>query len=275
LAASLFPLLLLVQLALMWHDPRIASDMVTQDLPANRQLNELLARTNGPIISEDMGPLVLGGRVVVYYSFLYSSLARSGQWDQAWELNGLRDGEFPLVILDHGTREDVDHYARFTREFVSALDHYYERAETIGKYEVYRPDPLQHARSADFGGDIGMIGWSIVSPPDQPGALQVQIVWQAEQAMTRRFTAFVHLENADGSKIAQDDHEPHVGDYPTTHWAPNEMVRETYTLNATGGLTPGPKSIRVGWYDTVTHDRLPVPGSQDDTVLLTTVDSTQ
>ncbi len=266
------PLVLLFQLALMWqnHDPHIAADLVAQDLPANQQLSALLERTPGTIISEDMGALVTSGKPVAYYTFQYGSLARSGKWDQHWELDGLRDHTFPLVILEHGTREDVDHYRRFTREFVSTLDRYYAVTQTIGKYQVYKPAPPLNLQHADFGGAIALVGWSTSRGSLQPGALQVSMVWQAERAMNQRYTTFVHLEKLNGDKVAQDDHEPHGGDYPTTRWASDEMVRETYSLNVPDNLSPGKYVLLAGWYDAETGDRLPVPGSTDNTVVLTT-----
>ncbi len=266
------PVLLVLQLLLYArdHDPRIAASLVAQDYPANQQLAALLARTNGIIISEDMGALVTSGKEVAYYTFQYSSLARSGKWDQSWELNGLRAGMFPLVILERGTREDVDHYRRFTREFVSSLDRYYARTQAIGKYEIYTPVPLAHLQPADFGDAITMIGWSSQPETLIPGTMKLEVVWQAKRAMTRRYTTFVHLEKANGDKVTQDDHEPHGGLYPTTRWASGEMVREIYTLNVQGNLAAGQYVLKVGWYDVETGERLAVQGSADDAAVIAT-----
>ncbi len=272
LVASAFrlalPLLLLAQLALMWADPRIALDLMARDFPANQALDALLRKTQGIVISEDMGSLATSGKGVAYYTFQYSSLARSGKWDQRWELDGLRDGLFPLVILEQGTREDVDHYRRFTREFVSALDRYYGRVQTIGKFEIYAPAPLAHLQSASFGDNIAMVGWSVAPRSFQPAVVQVTVVWQAQSILEQRYTAFVHLVNADGSNVTQDDHEPMYGAYPTTRWAQGEMVREVYVFEMPAGLSPGRYAIRVGWYDSDSRDRLVVPGSADDSVEL-------
>ncbi len=265
---SIVPLFLLLQLALMWHDPRVAAELVARDLPANRELAAWLQRTPSPIISEDMGALVTSGKPVVYYTFQYSSLARSGKWDQRWELNGLRDGAFPLVILERGTREDVDHYRRFTREFVSALDRYYARVDTLGKYELYAPAPPLRLQAANFGDALALVGWRAQAETSKPGNLTLQVVWQARRALERRYTAFVHLEDATGAKVAQDDREPRGGVYPTTRWAVGEMVRETYTLKVPKDLPGDQYTLRVGWYDTETGERLPVVGSADDSVTL-------
>ncbi len=266
-------LLLLAQLALMWHDhdPRIALDMMAADLPANQELASLLEKTQGVVISEDMGALATSGKEVGYYTFQYSSLARSGKWDQSWELNGLRDGLFPLVVLERGTREDVDHYRRFTREFVSALDQYYGKVQSIGKYDIYSPAPLANLQSANFGDSIGMVGWSVTPLKfSEPTIAQFTIVWQAERPMEQRYTAFVHLVDEQGGKVTQDDQEPHAGLYPTTRWAPGEMVREVYVLHFPLNPPPGKYTVRVGWYDSDTKDRLAVAASPDDSVPLMT-----
>jgi hypothetical protein len=185
-------------------------------------------------------------------------LARSDKWNQSWELNGLRDGMFPLVILERGTREDVDHYRRFTREFVSALDRYYVQARDIGKYHVYIPAPALHLQSADFGGQIELVGWIIGPLSLDPEHVPVTIVWQAKQAMTHRYTAFVHLEKPNKGMIDQNDREPHNGDYPTTRWAAGEMIREMYGLNVPNSSLTDDLIFRVGWYDSETGDRLEV-----------------
>jgi hypothetical protein len=222
------------------------------------------------IVSEDMGALATSGKSVMYYTFQYSALARSGKWDQSWELRGLREGVFPLVILERGTREDVDHYRRFTREFVSALDRDYARTQIIGKYEIYTPAPLAHLQSVDFGDALALVGWSAQSETLNTDTLKLTIVWQAKRALTRRYTAFVHLEKSDGDRVTQDDREPLGGIYPTTRWAVNEMVRDVYTLNLPRDLAPGKYVVRVGWYDAETGDRLAVLGGADDALVLTT-----
>ncbi len=265
-----FVILLFIQLALFARttDPRVAADLIARDAPTNQELGVLLARTNGTIISEDMGALATHGKQVDYYTFQYSSLARAGKWNQHFELDGLRDQIFPLVILENGTRENVDHFRRFTREFVSALDRHYTLAQSIGKYRVYAPAPGLRLQSANFGDAISLMGWHTQSETLKPGTLNLTLVWQAQRAIPQNLVAFAHLERA-GEKIAQDDHAPLRGIYPTTRWAANEMVRDTFTLNVPEDLSPGMYVLRIGWYDNDTGDRLGVPDSVDDAFELT------
>jgi hypothetical protein len=176
------------------------------------------------------------------------------------------------VILEQGTREDVDRYRRFTREFVSALDRYYARTEEIGRYQVYRPAAPLQILPADFGGEVALIGWSVGPAPLQTGVLRVTLVWRAMRTINYGFTAFVHLETAGGEKVTQDDHPPHRGFYPTNRWAPGEMVREVYSLDLPPGLRAGRYILRTGWYDPESGDRLPVASSPDASVILGPVD---
>lgn len=261
------PALLLVQLALFWdqHDPRIAENLFAETRAGNENIARLIQQANGTVISEDMGLLVTNGKPVAYYTFPYSTLARAGKWDQHWEIENLRAGNFPRVILMQGTRTDVDHFGNFTRAFVSALDYAYDVAAQNARYQVYAPAPLQNlAPNAKFGGLFELAGWSLEPQTLRAGQdLNVTLVWRALQKPNARFTHFVHLEDANGGIVAQDDHEPKSATYPTTRWAQNEMVRDTFRLKIPLTLKPGEYFLRAGWYDALSQDRLSLPDGAD------------
>ena len=259
------PLLVLAQVGLMWHTPAVASEYLALTRESNEAMGPILADTPDPVASEDMGLLVTNGKVLDYCSFQYSQLARAGRWDQAWELGQLRDQTWNKVILEQGTRLDVDRYQRFTREFLSELDRNYRQAQTVGKYEVYEPDSLQHERRAEFGEELALVGWSVDAPGGLPGeglqpgdSIEVTAVWQAQQALETDYVAFAHLVDEDGQGWAGDDHQPYDGEYPTSHWGAGEMVRDTFVLTVPLDAPPGLYEVRVGWYDPVTEGRLPV-----------------
>jgi hypothetical protein len=259
------PLLVLAQVGLMWHTPSVANEYLALTRDSNEAMEPILADTPDPVASEDMGLLVTNGKALDYCSFQYSQLARAGRWDQAWELGQLRDRTWNKVILEQGTRLDVDRYQRFTREFVSELDRNYSHARTVGKYEVYEPDPLQHERRVEFGEELALVGWSVQVPPGvpdeglQPGdSIGVTVVWQAQQALETDYTAFAHLVDEDGQGWAGDDHQPCGGDYPSSDWGGGEMVRDTFVLAVPVDAPPGLYDVQVGWYDPATGMRLPV-----------------
>jgi hypothetical protein len=256
----LAPTLVLVQIGLMWHTPGVANRYMELTRRSNETMVPILAATPDPIISEDMGLLVTNDKVLDYYSFQYSQLARAGQWDQAWELGQLRDRRLSMVILERGTRLDVDRYQRFTREFLSELDRNYRHADTVGKYEIYEPDPLQHEHRVDFGDQLSLLGWSLntLSGIEPGSTFSLTVVWQAQQPLATDYTAFAHLVDKGGQGWAGDDHQPYNGLYPTSLWGAGEMVREPFTLTVPADAPPGLYGVQVGWYDPATQERLPV-----------------
>ncbi len=275
IADTVLPLLLLGQLALMWHDPSIGIRMIAEDGAANRTLAPLIARQTGMILSEDVGLLVLNGQDVPYFSFQYTQLARVGRWDQTWETESLRAALFALVVLEKGTREDPDHYQRFSRRVLSEVDRSYGLLAEVGKYRVYVPAPMQRSLDVEFGGEIALVGVRIeperesldsldVPPPNAkpvsfnpyPAGLRLSLLWQARQKITRDYKVFVHLEDAAGVRHAQRDAMPMDDLYPTSHWERDELVRDAFELALPPGLPPGRYTLRVGLYEPASGQRL-------------------
>ena len=259
--------LLLLQLGLFipQHDPRIAQRLFDETRAANERVAPLLRAASGAIISEDMGLLVTNGKPVIYYTFPYSTLARAGKWDQHWEIENLRAGKFAYVVLRQGTAADVDHFGNFTRAFLSALHYGYAVESQDALYQVYAPAPLQFFEPrATFGALFELVGWSLQPQTLRAGEeLDVTLAWRAVQKPPTRFTGFVHLEDANGGVVAQDDHEPQQGAYPTTRWAQDEMTRETFRLKIPPQLKAGEYTLRAGWYETAAQDRLSLPDGAD------------
>ncbi len=55
--------------------------------------------------------------------------------------------------------------------------------------------------------------------------------------------------------------EPLGGSYPTTGWAVGERIVEWRVPNKP--LPPGTYRVRVGWYDRLSGERLPLPNAVD------------
>ncbi len=259
--------LLLIQLGLFvpQHDPRIAQRLFDETRAANERVAPLIRAAQGDMISEDMGLLATNGKPVIYYTFPYSTLARAGKWDQRWEIENLRAGKFSLVVLRQGTATDVDHFGNFTRAFLSALHYEYDLIFQDALYQVYAPAPLQFFEPrATFGALFELVGWSVEPPTLRAGeTMKATLAWRALQKPPTRYTAFVHLEDANGGVIAQDDHEPQQGAYPTTRWAQDEITREIFRLKIPPNLPAGEYVLRAGWYETASQDRLSLPDGAD------------
>jgi len=250
LARWLTPPLVLAQVIVMWHNPAEAAGIMRADAAANEALHPVVAAAPGMVLSEDMGLLVQAGKPVVYYDFQFSQLALAGRWDQSWEVDNLRRGAFSLVIFEGDARIEVEKYGRYTRAFMSALDYGYRRAEQVGKYEVYRPAPLDRDRNVRLTGGLALVGHTLPPVDVNPGeTISLDVVWQAARPMTESYTSFLHLVDTAGQGQAKDDHQAWNGFYPTTRWVEGEMVRMTYSLTLPADLPPGLYTLRAGWYD--------------------------
>ena len=97
---------------------------------------------------------------------------------------------------------------------------------------------------ADFGGLVKLLGYTWA-----PGRLT--LCWQAEQAMLTDYTVFVHVTDASGQMLANADGQPRNGLYPTSAWAPGEVVADTRQLSVPPGA-----SIQLGLYRLDTGQRM-------------------
>lgn len=130
--------------------------------------------------------------------------------------------------------------------------------------------------NAQLGDSIRLNHARLNPPPDelQPGApLNLQLDWQAIQPIAESYTLFVHVVDAGGRLVAQQDTLPFDGQYPTWAWMPGETVTTTHTLNIPADAQ-APLHVTVGLYAYPSLERLPVVQngveSPDRLVLLTT-----
>jgi len=121
---------------------------------------------------------------------------------------------------------------------------------------------LGHAFNAQFGDAIELIGYEFEgAEPTQsfaPGAsISVVLAWRARQAQARDYTVFAHLIAPDGQLVAQSDHLPAHGTYPTSVWQAGEIVRDAFALNLPTTARAGEYTLWVGWYEYPSLKRLP------------------
>jgi hypothetical protein len=118
---------------------------------------------------------------------------------------------------------------------------------------------IQHPLSADLGGRVRLLGYSLNAGQVAPGGtLLLTLYWQALAPMEERYTVFTHLLDAGGQIQAQMDGEPQGGGLPTDRWTVGQVVQDNYALEVPAQAQPGPHLLEVGMYLLATMDRLPV-----------------
>ncbi|MEI2688548.1 MAG: glycosyltransferase family 39 protein [Anaerolineae bacterium] len=110
--------------------------------------------------------------------------------------------------------------------------------------------PFDLPSDANFDFQVQLLGARLGDEPPRAGAwLPVTVGWQAMQPMERSFTGFVHLLDAAGQIVAQDDHLPLQGQRPTDAWLAGEVVEDLYQLALPAELAAGEYWLEVGLYD--------------------------
>ncbi|MBI4789485.1 MAG: glycosyltransferase family 39 protein [Chloroflexi bacterium] len=125
---------------------------------------------------------------------------------------------------------------------------------------AYNPE---HPQRIVFGDNlIALLGYDIRDDR------QVTLYWQALSEMDRDYTVFVHVLDREGKIVAQNDHQPQDGNYPTGIWEPGENVRDDFALTIPDNAPDGTYRIMIGWYDFKTGARLPVRDAGGDAAML-------
>lgn len=121
------------------------------------------------------------------------------------------------------------------------------------RYHVV-PGAVPEETAARFGDRLWLR--SVAAAVDEQ-TLHVDLQWETETAVSRRWVAFVHVLGPDGL-VAQSDRPPAYGHWLPQWWQPGIVVQDARTLALPVPFDPAQHQIVVGLYDPATAERLPV-----------------
>lgn len=135
--------------------------------------------------------------------------------------------------------------------------------------------PLPHQMvNATLGSGIELVGADyMVEGIDVPATsaiplwinsgqtLIVRLYWRTQTALSTDLHGFVHLVDAQGRVIAQQDQAPGLDFQPSTLWLPGETVLDEYRLWIPSDTHSTVVWPRVGLYNVATGDRLQSQGA--------------
>jgi hypothetical protein len=106
-----------------------------------------------------------------------------------------------------------------------------------------------------------------------PPILDLTLYWQATAPVPADYTAFVHVLDAAGEKVAQADGPPLNGWYPSSAWAQGQIVADHRQIALPAGVDPASMQVAVGLYTPADGVRAPVVDEQgarqaDDRILV-------
>lgn len=123
-----------------------------------------------------------------------------------------------------------------------------------------------------FGDAITLTGARLPERVLRPGdKVHLAFEWLAQRPTPTDQQLFVHLDDAGGRTVAQFDGPPLDGSHGTDRWLPGERILQPVSLELPADAPAGPLTLRLGWYDYRTQQRLPVAGDDDGAVEVGTV----
>jgi uncharacterized membrane protein len=129
--------------------------------------------------------------------------------------------------------------------------------EVQGREHEYDLPTPQHLQGAQLGQSVELVGYDLADAVQAPGSpLPVTLYWHARGTPDKNYWSFVHLLDANGRIVAQDDGVPGEGRLPALGWLPGEFVPDRHTLLLPPGLPDGEYQLEVGLYDPATEQRL-------------------
>jgi hypothetical protein len=133
---------------------------------------------------------------------------------------------------------------------------------TVRVHDREHVDGLPHTAvpiQARFGPVADLSGYNPLPESLRPGQpYPVTLYWRTRGETGQSYVVFVHLLDENGRLIAQHDSVPGEGVLPTSIWVPSEIIRDTHAVALPAHVPVGRYTLRVGLYDPVSGERLPV-----------------
>ena len=171
----------------------------------------------------------------------------SGLWDYAMHQPGLTwfVTWFPPADAENWQERDLWQRASFVRETTF-------RENRALLFDLYPPAQPDQPGNWTFG-PILLEHYAIQHDPD---GVRVALEWASDEPRQFNASWFVHLIDANGQIIQQQDRPPQGGYAPTSAWQPNEAITDYLFFPLADGTSTDGWQLRIGWVDN--GERLPV-----------------
>ncbi len=117
---------------------------------------------------------------------------------------------------------------------------------------------IQNPVEANFANRMELMGYDLRLPDNLPASPEVVLYWRALSPMEISYTTFVHILDREERVIAQVDHVPGDGAFPTTGWLPGEVITDRFVMSTSLDQLASAHQVEIGVYDLDTMERLPV-----------------
>jgi len=101
-----------------------------------------------------------------------------------------------------------------------------------------------------LGDSLTLVGFDVEPEvPSSGGELQISLYWRVERELGQDYHTYLHLLDEAGQAISQSDHRPGQEFYPSSMWAPGEILLDVHVLSIPGGTKAGQVTLIAGAYE--------------------------
>jgi hypothetical protein len=120
-------------------------------------------------------------------------------------------------------------------------------------FDAPRPE---FAAAAGLGGVIRLLGCDLPASAAPGSSVGLTLHWQPQATPETSYVRFVHLLDAGGNIVAQQDGPPGGAGLPAPAWLPGEYLADRVVLSLPSELAPGAYRWVAGVYDPASGRRL-------------------
>jgi len=122
--------------------------------------------------------------------------------------------------------------------------------------EVVPPPGMQFPSDVEYANGVRLLGYDLAAlndgtegplPVESGQRLRVTLYWYPARPITDDLLVFVHVLDAAGHRLGQDDAPPVRAAYPSSAWRAGEVMADAHDLRVLPGAPPGAYRLRVGW----------------------------
>ena len=128
-------------------------------------------------------------------------------------------------------------------------------ATFVDQIRVTSPTTTEHVDFSNTeGAPIRLTGHELDPDPWRPGeSYAYELDWAAATRLQQDYQVFLHLrDSVTGAVVAQADHSPLEGWYPTSWWPVGEIVHDAGQIMLPADLPAGAYDLVAGFYDLAT-----------------------
>jgi hypothetical protein len=136
---------------------------------------------------------------------------------------------------------------------------YFVTERTVANHRALRFDLTPLTEPNQTGGwHFGAIQLKSYAISTSNDGVRISLKWATEESLSDNASWFVHLMNANGEIIAQQDRQPQGGYTPTSAWNPGEPITDYLFFPLPPNTDTSDWQVRIGWINPANGERFDI-----------------